>query len=100
MSTLILGAGGLITLQKRLPSMITTLALIGAFLTVRSIGSLHLFAFLAFPFMVLSFNAVSEYLVDSTRTPRADSICHGHNRGCMKTPPLVSYKKLLFRIVP
>jgi tetratricopeptide (TPR) repeat protein len=42
--------------------MITTLALIGAFLTVRSIGSLHLFAFLAFPFMVLSFNAVSEYL--------------------------------------
>lgn len=60
---LILGAGGLITLQKRLPSMITTLALIGAFLTVRSIGSLHLFAFLAFPFMVLSFNAVSEYLV-------------------------------------
>lgn len=60
---LILGAGGLITLQKRLPAMITTMALIGAFLTVRSIGSLHLFAFLAFPFMVLSFNAVSEYLV-------------------------------------
>jgi tetratricopeptide (TPR) repeat protein len=59
---LILGAGGLITLQKRLPSLTTTLALIGAFLTVRSIGSLHLFAFLAFPFMILSFNAVSEYL--------------------------------------
>lgn len=59
---LILGAGGLITLQKRLPSLITTLALVGAFLTVRSIGSLHLFAFLSFPFMVLSFNAVSEYL--------------------------------------
>ncbi len=60
---LILGAGGLITLQKRLPAMITTIALVGAFLTVRSVGSLHLFAFLAFPFMVLSFNAVSEYLV-------------------------------------
>lgn len=59
---LILGAGGLITLQKRLPAMITGLALVGAFLTVRSIGSLHLFAFLAFPFMILSFNAVSEYL--------------------------------------
>jgi hypothetical protein len=59
---LILGAGGLITLQKRLPAMITLLALVGAFLTVRSIGSLPLFAFLAFPFMVLSFNAVSEYL--------------------------------------
>ena len=63
---LILGAGGLITLQKRLPTMITTLALVGAFLTVRSIGVLHLFAFLAFPFMILSFNAISGYL---TRTP-------------------------------
>jgi hypothetical protein len=59
---LVLGAGGLITLQKKLPSMITSLALIGAFLTVRSVGSLHLFAFLAFPFMILSFTAVSEYL--------------------------------------
>lgn len=65
---LILGAGGLITLQKRLPAMITTLALIGAFLTVRSIGSLHLFAFLALPFMVLSFNAVSEYLTRTLTT--------------------------------
>ncbi|MDK2857215.1 MAG: hypothetical protein PWQ29_1311 [Verrucomicrobiota bacterium] len=60
--SLLLGAGGLITLQRRLPSMITLLALIGAFLTVRSIGSLHLFAFLAFPFLILSFNAISEYL--------------------------------------
>lgn len=59
---LLLGAGGLITLQKRLPVVLTTLALVGAFLTVRSIGSLHLFAFLAFPFMILSFNAVSDYL--------------------------------------
>ncbi|MFA6173342.1 MAG: tetratricopeptide repeat protein [Kiritimatiellales bacterium] len=59
---LILGAGGLITLQKRLPAMLTMLALVGAFLTVRSIGSLPLFAFLAFPFMILSFNAVSGYL--------------------------------------
>ncbi len=65
---LILGAGGLITLQKRLPSMITTLALIGAFLTVRSIGSLHLFAFLSFPFIVLSFSAVSEYLARTMTT--------------------------------
>lgn len=63
--TLILGAGGLITLQKKLPAMITMMALVGAFLTVRSIGSLHLFAFLAFPFMILSFNAVSDYI---TRT--------------------------------
>jgi tetratricopeptide (TPR) repeat protein len=66
--TLILGAGGLITLQKRLPGMLTTLALVGAFLTVRSIGTLHLFAFLAFPFMILSFNAISGYLTRSTTT--------------------------------
>jgi hypothetical protein len=59
---LILGAGGLITLQKKLPSMITMLALVGAFLTVRSIGALAAFCFLALPFMILSFNAVSEYL--------------------------------------
>ena len=65
---LILGAGGLITLQKRLPSMITAMALIGAFLTVRSIGSLQLFAFLAFPFIVLSFSAVSEYLTRTLTT--------------------------------
>jgi len=65
---LILGASGLITLQKRLPVMITALALIGAFLTVRSIGSLHFFAFLAFPFFILSFHAVSEYLVRTLTT--------------------------------
>ncbi len=65
---LILGAGGLITLQKRLPSMVTMLALVGAFLTVRSIGSLDLFAFLAFPFIVLSLSAVSTYLVRTLTT--------------------------------
>lgn len=59
---LLLGAGGLITLQKKLPAMITLLALVGAALSVLSPGMTHLFAFLAFPFMVLSFNAVSDYL--------------------------------------
>lgn len=59
---LLLGACGLITLQKRLPILLTSLALIGAFLLVRSIGSLHFFAFLAFPFMALSFHSVGEYL--------------------------------------
>jgi len=59
---LLLGAGGLVTLQKRLPTMITLLALTGAALSVVSPGMTHLFAFLAFPFMILSFNAVSEYL--------------------------------------
>lgn len=62
---LLLGAGGLITLQKKLPTMITLLALTGAALSVISPGMIHLFAFLAFPFMILSFNAVSDYL---TRT--------------------------------
>jgi len=65
---LVLGAGGLITLQKKLPIMITLLALTGAFLTVRSIGSLQAFAVLALPFMILSFNAVSEYLSRSLVT--------------------------------
>ncbi|NOU35532.1 MAG: hypothetical protein HOO88_01965 [Kiritimatiellaceae bacterium] len=59
---LLLGAGGLITLQKRLPTMITLLALTGAILSVISPDMTHLFAFLAFPFIILSFNAVSEYL--------------------------------------
>lgn len=65
---LVLGAGGLITLQKKLPAMITLLALTGAFLTVRSIGALQSFSLLALPFMILSFNAVSEYLSRSLTT--------------------------------
>lgn len=60
--TLILGACGLVTLQKTLPPMITFLALVGAFLTVRSVAMLHLFAFLALPFLTLSFNAVGEQI--------------------------------------
>lgn len=66
--SLILGAGGLITLQKKLPAMITMLALVGAFLTVRSIGSLQAFALLAFPFLVLSFDAIGEYLTRTLTT--------------------------------
>lgn len=65
---LVLGAGGLITLQKKLPAMITLLALTGAFLTVRSIGALQSFSLLALPFMILSFNAVSEYISRSLTT--------------------------------
>lgn len=59
---LILGAGGLITLQKKLPAMITMLALVGAFLTVRSVGALQSFSLLALPFLILSFSAIGEYL--------------------------------------
>jgi len=65
---LILGAGGLITLKKRLPIMLTTLAIISAFLVVRSVYTAQLFAVLAFPFMVLSFTAVGEYLSGSFKT--------------------------------
>lgn len=65
---LILGAGGLITLKKRLPVMLTTLAIIGAFLVLRSIFSAQLFVVLAFPFLVLSFTAVGEYLAGSLKT--------------------------------
>ncbi len=65
---LILGAGGLITLQKKLPVMITILALFGAFLTVRSIGSLQSFSLLAFPFLILSFSAIGEYLTRTLTT--------------------------------
>jgi len=65
---LILGAGGLVTLQKKLPVMITMLALVGAFLTVRSIGALQSFTLLAFPFLTLSFNAIGEYLSRSLTT--------------------------------
>ena len=59
---LVLGAGGLITLQKKLPIMITMLAVVGAFLTVRSIGALQSFALLALPFLILSFSAIGEYI--------------------------------------
>ncbi|MEN7974079.1 MAG: hypothetical protein ABFR47_09635, partial [Verrucomicrobiota bacterium] len=67
--TLILGAGGLVTLKKRLPVMLTTLAIIGAFLIMRSVYTAALlFTALAFPFMVLSFTAIGEYLSESFKT--------------------------------
>ncbi len=65
---LILGAGGLITLKKRLPVMLTTLAIIGAFLVIRSVYAAQLFVVFAFPFMVLSITAVGEYLSRSFKT--------------------------------
>ena len=66
--SLVLGAGGLITLQKKLPAMITLLAMVGAFLTVRSIGALQSFALLALPFIILSISAIGEYLSRSLTT--------------------------------
>ncbi len=65
---LILGAGGLITLKKKLPVMLTTLAIVGAFFVVRSVQAAQLFTVLAFPFMVLSFTAIGEALQGSFKT--------------------------------
>jgi tetratricopeptide (TPR) repeat protein len=57
---LVLGAGGLITLKKQLPLVLTTLAISSAFFMVRSLNFTTLFVFLAFPFLALSFQAVGE----------------------------------------
>lgn len=65
---LILGAGGLITLKKRLPIMLTTLAVIGAFLAYTMPHTILLFTVLSFPFMVLSFTAIGEALQGSFKT--------------------------------
>jgi tetratricopeptide (TPR) repeat protein len=65
---LILGASGLITLKRKLPIMLTTLAIIGAFLIIRPPYAAQLFVALAFPFLVLSFTAVGESLTESFRT--------------------------------
>ena len=70
--SLLLCAGGLITLQKKLPPTITMLALVGASVSAisfsrggHSIRALAAFAVLALPFMILSLNAVGEYLTHS-----------------------------------
>jgi tetratricopeptide (TPR) repeat protein len=63
--TMVLGACGLITLKKKLPFVLTTLAIYGAFLVWTSPRTAMLFAALAFPFIVLSLTSVSEYLQGS-----------------------------------
>lgn len=62
---MILGAAGLITLKKRLPTVLTTLAIFGAFLVWTSPQASLLFVVLAFPFMVLSLTSISEYINSS-----------------------------------
>ncbi|MEA2068098.1 MAG: hypothetical protein U9P12_02745 [Verrucomicrobiota bacterium] len=59
---MILGAAGLITLKKKLPVTLTTVAIFGAFLVWTSPQTALLFAVLCFPFIVLSLNAISEYV--------------------------------------
>ncbi|VGO13260.1 hypothetical protein PDESU_01816 [Pontiella desulfatans] len=63
--TMILGAGGLITLKKKLPVMLTTIAIYGAFLVWTSPHHVLLFAILAYPFLVLSLTSISEYIHNS-----------------------------------
>jgi tetratricopeptide (TPR) repeat protein len=63
---MVLGAGGLITLKKKLPATLTGMALYGAFLALTSPqGMALLFAVLSFPFIVLSLTAISEYIHNS-----------------------------------
>ena len=65
---MILGAGGLITLKKSLPVVLTSIAIFGAFLVWTSPQAAMLFSVLAFPFMVLSFTAISDQLNGSLGT--------------------------------
>lgn len=58
----VLGAAGILTQKKRLPIMLTTAAVFGAVMGLTSPKMALLFAVLSFPFMVLSFTAVSEYI--------------------------------------
>ncbi len=62
---MILGAGGLITLKKRLPLTLTAMAIYSAFLVWTSPKMAMLFAVMAFPFIVLSLTAISEYIHSS-----------------------------------
>jgi tetratricopeptide (TPR) repeat protein len=62
---MILGAGGLITLKKKLPLTLTTLAIYSAFLLWTSPKMSLLFVAMAFPFIVLSLTAISEYIRNS-----------------------------------
>lgn len=66
--TMTLGAAGLITLKKKLPIVLTTLAMFGAFLVWTSPRAAMLFSVLAFPFMVLSITAVSNQISSSLKS--------------------------------
>lgn len=59
---MVLGACGLITLKKKLPVVLTTIAIYGAFLVWTSPRVTLLFVVVSFPFIVLSLTAISEYI--------------------------------------
>jgi tetratricopeptide (TPR) repeat protein len=63
---LVLGAGGLITLKKKLPILLTSLAVFGGFLAWTSSTNIQLFVVLSFPFIVLSLTAITEYVVNGS----------------------------------
>lgn len=72
--TLVLGAGGLITLKKKLPLMLTSTAIYGAFLVWTTPRMAMLFAVLSFPFIVLSLTAISDYVHGSLENVLGDKI--------------------------
>jgi len=57
---LIIGAGGLVMQKEKLPVGMTALALMTAFLVIRSLYFSPLFAVMAFPFLAMSIHAVIE----------------------------------------
>ncbi|GEM_PF-602205 len=62
---LIIGAGGLLAQKQKLPIALTVLAVLSAFMVVRSMpGYIHAFTLLAFPFFCLSIEAVGRYLAN------------------------------------
>ncbi|HEY5653628.1 MAG TPA: hypothetical protein VIR63_04590 [Pontiella sp.] len=67
MLTIILGSCGVITLKKRLPIMLTATAVYGGLLVWTSPRSAILFVAMAFPLIVLSLTAISEYIQDSLK---------------------------------
>jgi hypothetical protein len=59
---LIAGAGGLIAQREKLPIALTSLAVLTAFLVVRSFQASALFAIMAFPFLSLCMNALGRFI--------------------------------------
>jgi tetratricopeptide (TPR) repeat protein len=60
--SLLIGAGGLIVERRKLPVALTTLAVLSAFLVVRSLRYMEGFAILAFPFLALSLDALGGFV--------------------------------------
>ncbi|MBN1269926.1 MAG: tetratricopeptide repeat protein [Kiritimatiellae bacterium] len=59
---LLVAAAGLVTLRRKLPVVLTTLAIVSAFLVVRSLRFTDVFAVLAFPFFCLSLASLGDFL--------------------------------------